>query len=328
MPSSAPIGTAPPRASRASPRRSAGSSGCSSNSRSASRVASTHRRGAAREVEQRHFDRRMRARIADEPTFERAAERRAHPGILAGQCRRQLLAYGGVQSAERIAGHRQGGRRLAPADGSVGRLDPHQKIFRVLDGDAGHRHGLCERQRDRDRVHPADSQRRPLRGGILCNGSNRHPSCHGASVYSKSPRSPLLHCWSAAAIARAAASRRDCATALCSVSASTAAAGGSGKIVMPEETLMVAQLPSAAARLRGVLEQDGLLIAPGAYDCISARTIEHAGFSAVYMTGAGTAATLGYPDYGLLSMSEMAENAGRLAAAVKIPVIADADTGY
>ena len=91
---------------------------------------------------------------------------------------------------------------------------------------------------------------------------------------------------------------------------------------------MVAQLPSAAARLRGVLEQDGLLIAPGAYDCISARTIEHAGFSAVYMTGAGTAATLGYPDYGLLSMSEMAENAGRLAAAVKIPVIADADTGY
>src|SRR5437763_14113917 len=91
---------------------------------------------------------------------------------------------------------------------------------------------------------------------------------------------------------------------------------------------MGAQILSAAARLRGVLKQDGLLVAPGAYDCISARTIEHAGFSAVYMTGAGTAATLGYPDYGLLSMSEMAENAGRLAAAVKIPVIADADTGY
>src|SRR5216683_1056026 len=46
------------------------------------------------------------------------------------------------------------------------------------------------------------------------------------------------------------------------------------------------------------------------------------------MTGAGTAATLGYPDYGLLTMSEMADNAGRLAAAVKVPVIADADTGY
>jgi 2-methylisocitrate lyase-like PEP mutase family enzyme len=48
----------------------------------------------------------------------------------------------------------------------------------------------------------------------------------------------------------------------------------------------------------------------------------------VYMTGAGTAATLGYPDYGLLTMSEMADNAGRIAAAVDVPVIADADTGY
>jgi 2-methylisocitrate lyase-like PEP mutase family enzyme len=46
------------------------------------------------------------------------------------------------------------------------------------------------------------------------------------------------------------------------------------------------------------------------------------------MTGAGTAATLGYPDYGLLTMSEMADNAGRIAAAVDVPVIADADTGY
>jgi 2-methylisocitrate lyase-like PEP mutase family enzyme len=46
------------------------------------------------------------------------------------------------------------------------------------------------------------------------------------------------------------------------------------------------------------------------------------------MTGAGTAATLGYPDYGLVTMSEMADNAGRLASAVDVPVIADADTGY
>ena len=74
---------------------------------------------------------------------------------------------------------------------------------------------------------------------------------------------------------------------------------------------------STAARLRSLLQQDGLLIAPGAYDCISARTIEQAGFSAVYMTGAGTAATLGYPDYGLITMSEMADNAGRLAQAVR-----------
>src|SRR5262244_3483045 len=71
-----------------------------------------------------------------------------------------------------------------------------------------------------------------------------------------------------------------------------------------------------------------MLVAPGAYDCITARSIAQAGFDAVYMTGAGTAATLGYPDYGLLTMSEMADNAGRIAASVEVPVIADADTGY
>ena len=72
----------------------------------------------------------------------------------------------------------------------------------------------------------------------------------------------------------------------------------------------------------------GMVVAPGAYDCITARSIERAGFSAVYMTGGGTAASLGYPDYGLLTMTEMADNAGRIAASVKLPVIADADTGY
>src|ERR1700704_4709114 len=72
----------------------------------------------------------------------------------------------------------------------------------------------------------------------------------------------------------------------------------------------------------------GTVAAPGCYDCIAARSIERAGFEAVYMTGAGTAATLGYPDYGLVTMSEMADNAGRIAAAIDAPVIADADTGY
>ena len=88
------------------------------------------------------------------------------------------------------------------------------------------------------------------------------------------------------------------------------------------------QQTSAPARLRALLQQDGMIVAPGAYDCISARVIAQAGFSAVYMTGAGTAAMLGYPDFGLVTMSEMAENAGRIAAAVNVPVIADADTGY
>src|SRR3982075_1908003 len=72
----------------------------------------------------------------------------------------------------------------------------------------------------------------------------------------------------------------------------------------------------------------GMVAAPACYDCITARSIERAGFDAVYMTGAGTAATLGYPDYGLVTMSEMADNAGRIASAVDVPVIADADTGY
>ena len=85
---------------------------------------------------------------------------------------------------------------------------------------------------------------------------------------------------------------------------------------------------SRASKLRALLKQDGMVVAPGAYDCITARTIAQAGFPAVYMTGAGTAATLGYPDYGLVTMSEMADNAGRIAGAVDVPVIADADTGY
>src|SRR5438445_1828580 len=83
-----------------------------------------------------------------------------------------------------------------------------------------------------------------------------------------------------------------------------------------------------AGRFRDLMRRDGMIVAPGAYDCITARLIERAGFEAVYMTGAGTAATLGYPDFGLVTMSEMVANAGRIAAAVGLPVVADADTGY
>src|SRR5437762_13173528 len=84
---------------------------------------------------------------------------------------------------------------------------------------------------------------------------------------------------------------------------------------------------SHAAKLRALLKQ-AMIVAPGAYDSVAARTVAQAGFAAVDMTGAGTAATLAYPDYGLVTMSEMADNAGRIAAAVDVPVIADADTGY
>jgi 2-methylisocitrate lyase-like PEP mutase family enzyme len=85
---------------------------------------------------------------------------------------------------------------------------------------------------------------------------------------------------------------------------------------------------SQATRFRELLHRDGMIVAPGAYDCITARMIARAGFDCAYMTGAGTAATLGYPDFGLVTMSEMVDNAGRIAAAVDLPVIADADTGY
>ncbi|HTZ76810.1 MAG TPA: isocitrate lyase/PEP mutase family protein, partial [Stellaceae bacterium] len=83
-----------------------------------------------------------------------------------------------------------------------------------------------------------------------------------------------------------------------------------------------------AKHLRQLLNRDAMVVAPGAYDGITAKLVEQAGFPAVYMTGAGTAATNGYPDYGLVTMTEMVENAGRIAAAVQLPVIADADTGY
>lgn len=85
---------------------------------------------------------------------------------------------------------------------------------------------------------------------------------------------------------------------------------------------------TATRRLRDLMAARRMVVAPGAYDGITARLIAQAGFPAVYMTGAGTAASLGYPDYGLLTMSEMVANAGRIAAAVEVPVISDADTGY
>ncbi|WP_448627784.1 isocitrate lyase/PEP mutase family protein [Geodermatophilus sp. URMC 64] len=83
------------------------------------------------------------------------------------------------------------------------------------------------------------------------------------------------------------------------------------------------------ARLRELLRGPSPLVAPGAYDALSARLIEQAGFDVVYMTGFGTTASLiGRPDVGLLSGTEMADNARRIVSAVDVPVIADADTGY
>ncbi len=82
-------------------------------------------------------------------------------------------------------------------------------------------------------------------------------------------------------------------------------------------------------RLRELIRQGRLLVAPGAHDALTAKLIERAGFPVVYMTGAGVANTLlGGPDVGLVTLTEMAWIARCIAAATARPVVADADTGY
>jgi 2-methylisocitrate lyase-like PEP mutase family enzyme len=83
-----------------------------------------------------------------------------------------------------------------------------------------------------------------------------------------------------------------------------------------------------AGKLRALLRAETMVIAPGAYDGLTAMLVARAGFPAVYMTGAGTSVSHGYPDFGLLTASEMIANATRMARAVDVPVVADADTGY
>jgi 2-methylisocitrate lyase-like PEP mutase family enzyme len=82
------------------------------------------------------------------------------------------------------------------------------------------------------------------------------------------------------------------------------------------------------ASLRQMISNKEFVLAPGAYDCLTAGAIQRSGFNAVYMTGAGVSASHGYPDFGLLTMTEMVTVAGRIAASVDVPVIADADSGF
>ena len=72
----------------------------------------------------------------------------------------------------------------------------------------------------------------------------------------------------------------------------------------------------------------GYTMVPGAYDTLTARLVEAAGFAAVYLTGGGYSRASGYPDLGLLTLTENTQFIGRTVEAVGIPVIADADTGY
>ena len=84
-----------------------------------------------------------------------------------------------------------------------------------------------------------------------------------------------------------------------------------------------------AARLRALLREQRCIIAPGVADALAARLVALEGFEAIYMTGFGTSLTrLGMPDVGLLTATEMVDNASRIADASGLPLVADADTGY
>src|SRR5215472_1598280 len=92
---------------------------------------------------------------------------------------------------------------------------------------------------------------------------------------------------------------------------------------MPEQEDM-----NPAKQLREKLSQAPMVVAPFVYDALQAKIAERVGFEAVYMTGFGTAAARGFPDLGLLTMSEMVENVRTIARSVQIPGIGDADTCY
>jgi 2-methylisocitrate lyase-like PEP mutase family enzyme len=81
-------------------------------------------------------------------------------------------------------------------------------------------------------------------------------------------------------------------------------------------------------KLRQMLASGQMITAPFVLNALHAKIAEAVGFEAVYMTGAGTAAERGFPDVGLLTMTEMVANAKYIANAVSIPVVSDADTGY
>jgi 2,3-dimethylmalate lyase len=89
------------------------------------------------------------------------------------------------------------------------------------------------------------------------------------------------------------------------------------------------QQQGPGARLRALLSTAAPVLAPGAANALSARIVADCGFDVVYVSGAGVANWwLGAPDLGLTSMTEVAAHVARICAAVDVPVIADADTGY
>ncbi len=81
-------------------------------------------------------------------------------------------------------------------------------------------------------------------------------------------------------------------------------------------------------KLKQLISAPGYIIAPGAYDTLTARLVQLAGFDAVYLTGGGYSRANGYPDIGLLTMTEVVQWIARTVEAVEIPVISDMDSGY
>ncbi len=85
---------------------------------------------------------------------------------------------------------------------------------------------------------------------------------------------------------------------------------------------------TVTVQLREMLMGSEMVLAPFVYDGLQAKIAKSTGFKAVYMTGFGTAAARGYPDLGLITMTEMVQNVRAISHAVDLPVICDADTGY
>jgi 2-methylisocitrate lyase-like PEP mutase family enzyme len=86
---------------------------------------------------------------------------------------------------------------------------------------------------------------------------------------------------------------------------------------------------SVSEQLRRIFSRGDFIIAPGAYDALTARLVASAGFPVVYATGAGISnSQLGLADMGLLTMTEMLEQSRRIVSAVDVPGITDIDTGY
>ena len=84
----------------------------------------------------------------------------------------------------------------------------------------------------------------------------------------------------------------------------------------------------ATTKLRALFNSGRITVAPGAYDGLSARLVEQAGFAAIYASGGAIARSAGVPDLGLLSVSAIADRFASMADVVGAPIIADADTGY